>query len=263
MNKKKDLFFYRHRTFIILGLIIIIVVLLLGLFSNLIKYYIQITGKAVYERSQASFSFPSSVPHQFYGTVTCSSGTLNSGVQVKAELYYNNSEHIINFYTTIDSNGNYGYTNLFLIDYGINGDKITFYVGTFSNGNQTFTSGETTRLNLVAGSDSCTVSSIGSPGGGGPGGGGGGSSGGGGGALTLQQCRDGIDNDGDGLIDYLNDPDCIDRLDNDESNPLVAQQVEEIQEPAPVPFFDWFTIVTTILIIISYYLIRKRVKYNV
>ena len=36
---------------------------------------------------------------------------------------------------------------------------------------------------------------------------------------ALAQCEDGIDNDTDGLIDFPDDPGCIDALDNDETDP--------------------------------------------
>ncbi|MBU1036912.1 hypothetical protein KKF32_02665, partial [Patescibacteria group bacterium] len=39
----------------------------------------------------------------------------------------------------------------------------------------------------------------------------------------LYQCADGLDNDGDGLIDYPNDPGCSSASDNDETDPSVAQ----------------------------------------
>ncbi|MCH7568899.1 MAG: hypothetical protein IIA87_05775, partial [Nanoarchaeota archaeon] len=37
--------------------------------------------------------------------------------------------------------------------------------------------------------------------------------------LTGKACNDGIDNDGDGWIDYLEDPGCVNAEDDDESNP--------------------------------------------
>lgn len=42
--------------------------------------------------------------------------------------------------------------------------------------------------------------------------------------IAVTECSDGIDNDGDGLIDYPNDPDCDSLSDDDESSP-----------PAPPP----------------------------
>jgi hypothetical protein len=37
--------------------------------------------------------------------------------------------------------------------------------------------------------------------------------------VAVSQCSDGIDNDGDGLIDYPADPDCSSLVDDDESTP--------------------------------------------
>jgi hypothetical protein len=39
-------------------------------------------------------------------------------------------------------------------------------------------------------------------------------------APPVAQCADGIDNDGDGLIDFPADPGCVDENDNDEADPL-------------------------------------------
>jgi len=36
---------------------------------------------------------------------------------------------------------------------------------------------------------------------------------------VLPACSDGLDNDGDGKIDYPADPGCADLLDNDEADP--------------------------------------------
>lgn len=55
-------------------------------------------------------------------------------------------------------------------------------------------------------------------GGGSSGGGGGGN--GGGSSLDEFECSDGIDNDGDGLIDYPNDPDCSSPFDETESGSM-------------------------------------------
>ncbi|MBM3227716.1 DUF11 domain-containing protein, partial [Candidatus Peribacteria bacterium] len=41
-------------------------------------------------------------------------------------------------------------------------------------------------------------------------------------SVTCVQCNDGLDNDGDGFIDFPNDPGCSSATDNDESNPLTA-----------------------------------------
>ena len=38
------------------------------------------------------------------------------------------------------------------------------------------------------------------------------------------QCNDGVDNDGDGLIDYPNDPECTDENDNSESDLTLEKQ---------------------------------------
>ncbi|MCK4589773.1 MAG: right-handed parallel beta-helix repeat-containing protein [Nanoarchaeota archaeon] len=46
---------------------------------------------------------------------------------------------------------------------------------------------------------------------------------GGGGQPSLQQCRDGKDNDGDGLIDYPADPGCVSSYDIDESEETCTQ----------------------------------------
>ena len=46
-----------------------------------------------------------------------------------------------------------------------------------------------------------------------------------GGIIPTYQCSDGIDNDGDGLVD-LQDPDCINAQDDDESTPPVCGKVE-------------------------------------
>ena len=40
----------------------------------------------------------------------------------------------------------------------------------------------------------------------------------------LAQCADGIDNDGDGLIDFPADPGCVDPADNDEVDPTPLAQ---------------------------------------
>lgn len=54
-----------------------------------------------------------------------------------------------------------------------------------------------------------------------PGGGsGGGGGGGGGGTVDEFECADGIDNDGDGLIDYGEDPDCSSPFDDTESGSI-------------------------------------------
>ena len=39
--------------------------------------------------------------------------------------------------------------------------------------------------------------------------------------FNLEACRDSVDNDADGLTDYPNDPGCTDRLDPDETDPVV------------------------------------------
>lgn len=46
----------------------------------------------------------------------------------------------------------------------------------------------------------------------------GGSNGGGGGGGALPECNDGIDNDGDGFVDYGSDPDCASFSDDDEDD---------------------------------------------
>lgn len=47
------------------------------------------------------------------------------------------------------------------------------------------------------------------------------------GANPPPVCSDGIDNDGDGKIDYPADPDCTDPSDNDESHPAVSFQCSD------------------------------------
>lgn len=47
-------------------------------------------------------------------------------------------------------------------------------------------------------------------------------------AVPVYQCSDGVDNDGDGLVDYPNDPGCSSSSDDDEYNPP--------PEPEPGPF---------------------------
>jgi hypothetical protein len=37
--------------------------------------------------------------------------------------------------------------------------------------------------------------------------------------TITRACSDGVDNDGDGQIDYPNDPGCISRYDDNEVNP--------------------------------------------
>ncbi|MBW2974111.1 hypothetical protein KY366_00175 [Candidatus Woesearchaeota archaeon] len=50
-----------------------------------------------------------------------------------------------------------------------------------------------------------------------------GGGGGGGGGNTVAQCKDGIDNDGDGLIDYPADPDCVGYSDTTEGVPVSTE----------------------------------------
>ncbi len=52
---------------------------------------------------------------------------------------------------------------------------------------------------------------------------------------TTYQCNDGYDNDGDGLIDYPNDPGCSSATDNDEYNaPTISQCVIDTFYASPV-----------------------------
>jgi peptidoglycan hydrolase-like protein with peptidoglycan-binding domain len=44
-------------------------------------------------------------------------------------------------------------------------------------------------------------------------------------SSTAYQCSDGIDNDGDGLVDYPSDPGCVSTIDNDESNQVTPPSV--------------------------------------
>ena len=46
-------------------------------------------------------------------------------------------------------------------------------------------------------------------------------------AAQAPQCSDGIDNDGDGLIDFPADPGCDDANDNDETNASTLAQCED------------------------------------
>jgi glutamine amidotransferase-like uncharacterized protein len=45
--------------------------------------------------------------------------------------------------------------------------------------------------------------------------------------VQPKQCNDGLDNDGDGLIDYPADPGCADLGDDDETDPLPPKQCED------------------------------------
>ena len=49
--------------------------------------------------------------------------------------------------------------------------------------------------------------------------------------ASSRACRDGIDNDGDGKIDYPNDPGCTSRNDRDETDPIVSPP----PPPSPPP----------------------------
>ena len=50
-------------------------------------------------------------------------------------------------------------------------------------------------------------------------------------AQPLPQCSDGIDNDGDGLVDFPADPGCFGPTDNDEFNQLSIPQCPNGQQP--------------------------------
>lgn len=55
---------------------------------------------------------------------------------------------------------------------------------------------------------------------------------------AITQCNDSIDNDGDGLLDFASDPDCISWEDTSESpeiNPAPQPQPNPQPEPKPIP----------------------------
>lgn len=61
--------------------------------------------------------------------------------------------------------------------------------------------------------------------------------------YPITQCNDGIDNDGDGLIDFAFDPQCTSWVDNNESpdpEPPVSfpEEPEEVEPPVVIPIFN-------------------------
>ncbi len=98
--------------------------------------------------------------HQFYGDVTGAS----PGDEVRATVAGNT------FTTVVDSNNRYGYSPLFLVDGGNNGDTIIFYVKGVQAGTYPFEKGGVTELDLP----STQIPGGDGTGGGGAGGGGGG-----------------------------------------------------------------------------------------
>jgi len=53
---------------------------------------------------------------------------------------------------------------------------------------------------------------------------------------AITQCNDGIDNDGDGFVDFASDPDCVSWEDDNEFSELeITPQPKPIPQPTPQP----------------------------
>tara|TARA_Y100000310_G_C20623426_1_gene784567 strand:+ start:42 stop:857 length:816 start_codon:yes stop_codon:yes gene_type:complete len=159
-------------------------------------------------------------PHQFYGTVTIDGLAADDGFTIDAKIdgtAYDSS--------TTDG-GNYGYSPELMkvkaddpmtgsVEGGVNGDTVEFYIGSVKAAETAvFADATLTELDLtfisVCGdgicmgtetSGNCAADCSGTP------------------PAADPQCDDGIDNDGDGDIDFPDDSDCTSAADNDESTP--------------------------------------------
>ena len=112
----------------------------------------------------------------------------------------------------------------------INGVLVMRVVGFSEYSTQTATCGDNF-CNVEETCSTCAVDCGACPSGNPPGGGGGGGAGGGGSSrretILVTQCNDGLDNDGDYLIDFPNDTGCSDILDNIELDSKVLAQNED------------------------------------
>jgi len=109
----------------------------------------------------------------------------------------------------------------------------------------------------------------------GSGGGSGGGGGGSGGSTVITQCNDGVDNDGDRLIDYPGDLGCSNAQDNIELDSVATRTnstediVEEEQESFPlvrknrINFLLWGAIIVFLVVIVFLIILRiRRNRFN-
>lgn len=96
---------------------------------------------------------PPSLPHQFYGIVTIGGSPAPAGTNIAAQI-----NSVTYASTSVDSQGRYGYSPIFLIpadspgtpakDGGSNDDTVRFFVGGTSAQTYVYASGGITKLNL-------------------------------------------------------------------------------------------------------------------
>ena len=151
--------------------------------------------------------------HEFYGNVYCENNDeVNENTLINVTV--NSSGTIKSYETLVNENHFYH-----IIVEGFDDDEIQFYIENELLDNTTFESFNSTELDLTTqDNDLCYVDD------------------GGGSPLIMKnggspvimknggthsECDDGIDNDGDGLIDYPLDPGCDDSDDDNETDPYI------------------------------------------
>ena len=114
---------------------------------------LMLTPAMVLSLAQPAHAQPPGLPHQFYGKVTIGGNPAPSGTSIVAQI-----GGITYASTTVDSQGEYGYTPLFVIptdnpdtpdkDGGVNGNTVQFFVGGTAAQTYAFASGSITKLAL-------------------------------------------------------------------------------------------------------------------
>jgi hypothetical protein len=80
------------------------------------------------------------------------------------------------------------------------------------------------------------------------------------GPCLRYQCSDEIDNDGDGLIDYPNDPGCSSSTDDDEYNEPI-RVISSINQSEYLSFFGVVQLITALFVIVLiYFLFNKKIN---
>ncbi len=161
---------------------------------------------------------PDIYPPNIQSTSPSNSSSLSAGT-TSTTIHLTTDEIAVCRYNT--TNTNISWQNMTEIN-NTNSTEHNFTVTGLSNGNtyNYYFLCEDNESNVMASSYHLRFSISSSSGSGGSSGGGGG---GGSSSSTKEQCRDGLDNDGDGLIDYPDDPGCTNPYDNDETDDTCSE----------------------------------------
>ena len=143
---------------------------------------------------------------EFYGTAKCLDGNnINDGKVIITQV--TNGTGVIETQTDVSSGGYHVLINGFPFIEASSQDNVSFYLdGEVLASDIEFEFLALTELNLVSTNNTnCYVAPSNPPGGDPP-------------AEDDAECEDGIDNDGDGCIDYPMDPGCVSSSDDDEGD---------------------------------------------